>query len=163
MEAGGENHSDDEGKIGADVSGTRRKIRCDQGNARGFATNYMETGRSWRLRRRRYSGARFTLYPRDHYFGGFYERRGGLSLTQAHFARGFTGNDGSDLLAADAEFYLRQQSVDFQINNFPDELIASAGTAENEFAQCDRLLRAADTFPLRARERGDVRRRFLLF
>ena len=65
------------------------------------------------------------LNPGDHHFRGLHQRSGGLAFAQLHFARGVSGDDGSDLLVADGQDDFGEQAAEFDFNNFAHELIAS--------------------------------------
>src|SRR5208337_1835601 len=66
----------------------------------------------------------------SHHFGGFDERGGALAGLQAHLFGGIGGDDGGDVLLADCERNLRQESAEFDGDDAPDELVAPADLAE---------------------------------
>src|SRR5882724_3524486 len=66
----------------------------------------------------------------DHDFGGFDEGGGAFAGLEAEFARGVGGDERGDLLFADAERNLGEESVVFDGDDAADELIAAGDFAE---------------------------------
>src|SRR5688572_15496657 len=66
----------------------------------------------------------------DHDLGGLDESRRRLTFLQPHLPGGVRGDDGSDVLAADGESHLREQTVKAKINDAASKLVASRDAAE---------------------------------
>src|SRR5436190_5085595 len=70
------------------------------------------------------------LNSKDHDLGGFDQRRRRLADFEAHFANCVGGNDRGDLLPANRELHLRQQTFFADLDHPAHELIAPADAAE---------------------------------
>lgn len=66
-----------------------------------------------------------------HDLGGFDESSDSFTDFELHFASGLGGDNGIDDLAADGEFDLAEQAIEFEFDNAADELIASADAAHH--------------------------------
>src|SRR5271157_1187580 len=79
---------------------------------------------SWTLAHARCSNAE------DHYFGGFDEGGGAFAGLQAHLLGGIGRDEGGDVLLADGQRDLRQESAELDGDDAADELVAPADFAE---------------------------------
>src|ERR1019366_9345346 len=71
-----------------------------------------------------------TLDSDNHDLGGLHQRRRFVAALQAHLASRVRRNNGCNVLAADGELYLCQQSFDADLDDASDELVAPADVAE---------------------------------
>ena len=67
----------------------------------------------------------------DHDFGGLDQRSRDLALLEPQFTDCVGGNDRSNVLFADREGDLGEQSTDLDVGDSPNELIASADAAKS--------------------------------
>ena len=74
------------------------------------------------------------LDAEDHYLGGLDQGGGGVALLEAQFADGVGGDDGGDVLLADAEGDLCEKAAVFDGYDAADELIAAGDFAEGAAA-----------------------------
>ena len=73
----------------------------------------------------------------DHHFGGLDQRGNRLALLQTHLANSIGSDNGSDVLTADGEGHLGQQSLCLDVRDAADQLISSADPAEVAAALAD--------------------------
>lgn len=66
-----------------------------------------------------------------HDLSGFNERGDGFSDLELHLAGGFCGDNGVDDLAADGEFDLAEEAIEFEFDDATDELVSSADAAHH--------------------------------
>lgn len=74
----------------------------------------------------------------DHDFGGLDQRSSDLALLEPQFTDCVGGNDRSNVLFADREGDLGEQSTDLDVGDSPDELIASTDAAKSAPSFFDR-------------------------
>ena len=66
-----------------------------------------------------------------HDLSGLDESGDGFADFKLHFAGGFRGDNGVDDLAADGEFDLGDEDIEFELDGAADELIATADVAQH--------------------------------
>lgn len=118
---------------------------------RGAATN-IEFIRFYSHGQRSWCGAGWELEKLDHDVGGFDEGGGGVATFELHLADGVGGDDGGDALVVDGEDDLGHEAVDLDVDDFADELVASADLAVALAGACGGSLLLAFEEGL---ERGD--------
>src|SRR5579862_9520560 len=77
-----------------------------------------------------------SLYTQHHDFGGFDQCGDGFSYLELHLTDCLSGNDGVDDLSADRKLDLREQAIDFDLNNAAYKLIAPAQTPHHVALWC---------------------------
>jgi len=78
-----------------------------------------------------------TSYAKDHYFGGFDERASPFSGLQPHLFGSVGGDECGNLLLADRQPNLGQQTAVLHFQDAPDQLVAAADLAEIHAARFD--------------------------
>jgi hypothetical protein len=85
-------------------------------------------------------GLLFSLAESDaqnHYFGGLDQRRSALARLEAHFFGSVSGDYRRDVLFADRERDLREQTAVLDFHDTADQLVAAANFAEIDAARAD--------------------------